>query len=235
MLDGNDNFRPAENMRFVAEFMDNGVLKQFVSPLIADSINAINGNGIDLGRATLQYSTPDAIEPLHLAIDYDLQLGDQIFSLGYSGDKLGLHMDACTLRQSDNINMLSFCDISQGASGGPTIHIENGTINVVGVNWGFRTNTLEALHTQNSSMVFRQLEANRYGTPALFETPECIMITASALNVRSGPSTAFDIVAKGERGRVAQIVSDRGNWLELPLNGGETGFVSEAYTQRVPC
>jgi uncharacterized protein YraI len=51
------------------------------------------------------------------------------------------------------------------------------------------------------------------------------------LNIRSGPGTDFAVVAKGMNGATYTVVgrNDAGDWLQLQLDDGETGWASAAY------
>ncbi|MFN8466906.1 MAG: SH3 domain-containing protein [Caldilineaceae bacterium] len=53
------------------------------------------------------------------------------------------------------------------------------------------------------------------------------------LNIRSGPGTGYLVVAKANDGAIYPVVgrSTAGEWLELQLDGGETGWASAAYLE----
>jgi hypothetical protein len=53
------------------------------------------------------------------------------------------------------------------------------------------------------------------------------------LNIRSGPGTGYLVVAKANDGDTYPVLghSAAGDWLELQLNGGETGWASAAYLE----
>ena len=65
-------------------------------------------------------------------------------------------------------------------------------------------------------------------TTCAFADSEQGTVTASVLNVRSGPTTNSSVVTKVNKGTVISILSKSGNWYKTKVNGKE-GWVSGAY------
>lgn len=59
-------------------------------------------------------------------------------------------------------------------------------------------------------------------------------VSARKLNLRSGPSTADDVTATLKNGDRLNIVSLRGDWLEVETSGGKTGYVLGKYVALDP-
>lgn len=61
-----------------------------------------------------------------------------------------------------------------------------------------------------------------------------VRITASKLNVRSGPSASDPVVASVRRGeRLALLERAKKGWMKVALASGETGWVSSQYAKEV--
>lgn len=56
-------------------------------------------------------------------------------------------------------------------------------------------------------------------------------VTASKLNVRSGPSTSYSIIHVLWQGNVVKVIGQSGNWYKIQLSDGRVGWVSNAYLQ----
>lgn len=70
--------------------------------------------------------------------------------------------------------------------------------------------------------------------PARAETR--VRVTASTLNVRSGPSTKDALVARVKRGQLLTVLDSRDAWLEIRAPGGQVGWVHSKYTAvEEPC
>ena len=77
--------------------------------------------------------------------------------------------------------------------------------------------------------------------PTAVMTPTATTATPAAtvktdqgrLNIRSGPGTGYLVVAKANAGATYPVVgrSTAGDWLQLQLDGGETGWASAAYLE----
>jgi len=55
------------------------------------------------------------------------------------------------------------------------------------------------------------------------------LVTASSLNVRTGPSTAYSIMHLLWKGNRVKIIGKTGNWYLIRLSDGRTGWVSGSY------
>lgn len=74
-----------------------------------------------------------------------------------------------------------------------------------------------------------------YIAPQLIMNIECggAKVTASALNLRSGPGTENSIVAKMYEGAIGKIIGINNGWFKVNYNG-ETGYISPEYVTIVP-
>ena len=61
-------------------------------------------------------------------------------------------------------------------------------------------------------------------------TPSKAEVTASSLNVRSGPGTTFSILTTVKRGTVLDVVEQQGDWIKVRINI-VTGFVAAQFVQ----
>lgn len=57
-----------------------------------------------------------------------------------------------------------------------------------------------------------------------------VTVTASALNVRTGPSTSYKIITTVKKGTVLKKLGTSGNWIKVEVNG-KTGYVSGQYVK----
>lgn len=59
-----------------------------------------------------------------------------------------------------------------------------------------------------------------------------IQVTASVLNVRTGPTTGSFIIGKVKRGSVLTLAGSTSHWYQVRLSNGKIGFVSKQYAIR---
>ena len=57
------------------------------------------------------------------------------------------------------------------------------------------------------------------------------IVTASALNVRSGPSTSYTVTTKLYKGNKVTILETSNGWMKIKTSGGTIGWVSSSYIQ----
>lgn len=57
------------------------------------------------------------------------------------------------------------------------------------------------------------------------------VVTASRLNMRSGPSTSYSIMHVLWNGNTVKVTGQLGNWYQIKLSDGRTGWVSKLYLQ----
>jgi cell wall-associated NlpC family hydrolase len=57
------------------------------------------------------------------------------------------------------------------------------------------------------------------------------IVTASKLNVRSGPSTSYSIIHILWQGNKVKVIGQSGDWYRIQLSDGRTGWVSKLYLQ----
>ena len=58
-----------------------------------------------------------------------------------------------------------------------------------------------------------------------------VEITGNSVNVRDEASTSGSIIASLSRGTVVTLVSDEGDWYQVRLSNGQTGYVSADYAE----
>ncbi len=54
-------------------------------------------------------------------------------------------------------------------------------------------------------------------------------VTASALNIRSGPSTSYGVVTKAYKGESVEILESSNGWHKVKLSNGKIGWASASY------
>lgn len=59
------------------------------------------------------------------------------------------------------------------------------------------------------------------------------LVTASTLNVRSGPGTAYKVVATAKNGDYIRVFAGIGNWYVVQVNGVYVGVVSKQYIKPI--
>lgn len=57
-------------------------------------------------------------------------------------------------------------------------------------------------------------------------TPSTVTITANSVRIRSGPSTSYDMIGSTSEGGSFQLLSSEGDWYEIELANGKTGWVA---------
>ncbi len=81
----------------------------------------------------------------------------------------------------------------------------------------------------SSAYIIKSDDGAATSTPDAGERTEGYVI-ASALNVRSGPGTNYNILGKLYSGELVEILGSTGGWYKISYNGG-TGYVSAEYVQ----
>ena len=66
--------------------------------------------------------------------------------------------------------------------------------------------------------------------PATPATPSTVAVNVPILNVRSGPDTTFDRIATISQGTSLPVLGRQGNWLQVGLASGQSGWVFATYT-----
>ena len=66
-------------------------------------------------------------------------------------------------------------------------------------------------------------------TPSSTSTSKTVYITASALNVRSGPGTSYSVIGGLSKGKAASVVGTSGSWYKIKYGSGY-GYISSKYT-----
>jgi uncharacterized protein YgiM (DUF1202 family) len=55
------------------------------------------------------------------------------------------------------------------------------------------------------------------------------VVTATRLNVRSGPSTNYSSIHTLWQGNQVKVIGQSGDWYQIKLSDGRTGWVSKTY------
>jgi len=92
------------------------------------------------------------------------------------------------------------------------IKLPNGTIGWV-ANW----------LVQNQSSTGQQATASNKNTATKIKQAT---ITATSVNVRSGPGTSYEIVARVNQGQNFTVKEVNGQWLKISLPGGQAGWIA---------
>ncbi len=66
-------------------------------------------------------------------------------------------------------------------------------------------------------------------TTTTTSTSKTVYVTASALNVRSGPSTSYSVIGSLKKGSSASVVGTSGSWYKIKYGSGY-GYISSSYT-----
>lgn len=61
-----------------------------------------------------------------------------------------------------------------------------------------------------------------------------VNINSGSLNVRSGPSTAYDKAGSLTRSEAVLVLSEAGNWKRILYHGSKTGYVNSSYLSATP-
>ena len=56
-----------------------------------------------------------------------------------------------------------------------------------------------------------------------------VIVQADNLNVRTGPGTSYRVLAKLNQGEMYRVLDEKGDWVKLRLNHGQTGWVAKQY------
>lgn len=77
---------------------------------------------------------------------------------------------------------------------------------------------------------FKRLLLN---TPHRDVDADAYQVTASSLNVRSGPSASFGVLASVTRGDIVLVVETDGKWCRIERDGNSDGWVHGGYLRRI--
>ena len=66
---------------------------------------------------------------------------------------------------------------------------------------------------------------------ALSEALDLRVVTGTLVNVRSGPGTAFEVVAQLAEGQRAEALREEDGWAEVRLEDGTTGWMSARFLE----
>lgn len=99
-----------------------------------------------------------------------------------------------------------------------------GTMIVASIPFAISMNTQAA----DVSPITQQSATQSTGITALSTTG---VVTANNLNVRSGPSTSYSIIHVIWKGNKVKVIGQSGDWYQIQLSDGRTGWVSKLYLQ----
>jgi N-acetylmuramoyl-L-alanine amidase len=60
-----------------------------------------------------------------------------------------------------------------------------------------------------------------------------VSITATSLNVRSGPGLSYPVTGTVKKGEKFSIVKEEGDWIQISIDGSKNGWVAEWFTAKV--
>jgi uncharacterized protein YgiM (DUF1202 family) len=69
------------------------------------------------------------------------------------------------------------------------------------------------------------------GAVFAYRMPSRGEVTASALNVRTGPGTNYTIITSVPQGTVVEIIDVRGNWYKVNVGSNTGAFVHSSYVK----
>lgn len=126
------------------------------------------------------------------------------------------------------------------------VRVETGTLNVrsgPGTSYSVITQvqqgTVLAAHGQEGSWTRVSLPGSGRGwVSTQFTAPHApsgyALVTASALNVRSGPSTGHAVIDQLPEGTAAAAIGSRDGWLQVVIPSGRQGWLAGWFTSSLP-
>ncbi len=60
---------------------------------------------------------------------------------------------------------------------------------------------------------------------------EMVSVTASVVNIRSGPSTKNEVIAKVKRGDELEMLGQKGSWCNVKLSNGSEGWIYKKFVK----
>lgn len=82
-------------------------------------------------------------------------------------------------------------------------------------------------------LTLASLAAPRARASGSSPTAGTIATSAASLNVRSGPSASYAVVATLPRGAVVTLYGQSGGWWRVGLSGGKSGYCSASYIKEI--
>lgn len=71
------------------------------------------------------------------------------------------------------------------------------------------------------------------GVASANATGQTGVVTASSLNIRSGPSTNYSVITTAKKGEEVTIIDSSNGWYKVKLNSGKEGWASGTYISKV--
>ncbi|MGL5506875.1 MAG: SH3 domain-containing protein, partial [Paraclostridium sp.] len=140
---------------------------------------------------------------------------------------------------------VSFADAKVGTVTASALNIRSGpSTSSSKVTKAYRGDKVEILETSNGWYKIKlsngkigwgsgdYITTSNSGSGGNTETPstgKMATVTASALNVRSGPSTSNSVVGKAYKGNSVEILESSNGWSKIKLSNGTVGWASTQY------
>lgn len=130
-----------------------------------------------------------------------------------------------TIEQSASIMLELGCNIAVNLDGGGSSEmIVNGTIKNKPSDGGERSIGTAFMVYGKKQVAQNNSSEDKVVTPSNQKT-----VTASALNVRSGPGTLYKKVGLLRKGSTVNVLSTSNGWCKITYNGNNSGYVSAKY------
>lgn len=123
-----------------------------------------------------------------------------------------------------------------------TVNITSGSLNVrrsasssSAVISSLKKHSFVALVSKSGSWWYTEYEKGKFGyvhgdyITTMSGVPMTVSISSGSLNVRSGPSTAYEKTGSLTRGERVIVLSSSGEWKRILYHGTKTGYVSRSY------
>lgn len=167
--------------------------------------------------------------------------GNQWYKINYNGQEA--YVSADYIANSDNPSTGATQATVSTLGGRLNVRDENGNIitsisngaevNVVGqtedgrtiIEWGDGdTAYVSSKYVNDSTNITSPIS-----TPTEATISKSYTVSANSLNVRSGPSTSNDVISSYSNGSNINVIGEEGNWYQVDLGDGNTGFVYKDY------
>ena len=123
-----------------------------------------------------------------------------------------------------------------------TVNITSGSLNVrrsasssSAVISSLKKHSFVALVSKSGLWWYAEYEKGKFGyvhedyITTMSGVPMTVSISSGSLNVRSGPSTAYEKTGSLTRGETVIVLSSSGEWKRILYHGTKTGYVSRSY------
>ena len=234
-----------ENAVFGTEYVSkNGEKELYLSGITGpfharDAIYERDGKIIfeDVAIGRLEEPLPEGMITAEVMPDYRAYRGEEFDCIGFSADKPLLHQQTDVAVIYEGTWLETYCDMAGGASGGPLAkHTPGEALEVIAINVSAHNITGKSVHSlithdflETAPFLKREIQPRSKQA----EPEVCVVITASALNIRS--DAGGEVIGRSHSGEKAHVLSRVGSWLVVPLDGGGVGYIHGDYTVPAPC